>query len=148
MAKYFDEYGISRVDLYTYKAVKIGDKKEIICNEYQLPNVPSITEKPKTPEEILSQIKDDKVRKECEKIREYLTKLDSNIKESPNRNYLTFKYKNRNLCEIKPRAKSFLFGWRNKDNESIKERGITEFEKVKEIIHEEGNVIDFFKTLK
>jgi predicted transport protein len=147
LAKYFDEY-ISRVDLYSYKAVLIDNKKEIICNEYQLPNVPLISEKPKTPDEILTRIKDDNVRKECQKIRDYIMNLDPDIEESPTRKNITFKYKNRNICEIKPRVNSFVFGWRNTNNIWVKERGITEFEKVKEIIHEKENVIDFYKSLK
>lgn len=148
LAKYFDESGISRVDLYTYKAVLVESKKEIICNEYPLPDVPIIPDKPKTSEQILKHIKDDKVRKECNKVREYIVSLDSDIEESPTKNYLTYKFKNRNLCEIKPRANSFLFGWRNIENDWTKERGITSFEKVREIIHLSGNVEDFYKSLK
>lgn len=90
----------------------------------------------------------EKIRKECDLVREYIKNINPEIEESTTKKNITFKYKNRNLCEIKPRTNSFVFGWRRTDNDWIKERSITDFDKVKDIIETEGNVLDFYKILK
>jgi len=149
LAKYFNEK-ITRVDLYTYKAVIVENKKEIICIDYNLPTVPEIFEKPKTPEDIINKITDEKVKEECNKVRNYLTEIDpSNIIEMTTRSAITFKYKSkRNICEIKPRRNNFRLGWRKIDNEWVEKNGIETFTEAKECIESLGGVLEFYEELK
>lgn len=146
LAKYISGT-ITKVDLYSYKAVKIGEKVEIICNDFPIPLKPEIIEKPKKPEEIISYIKNEEVKKECIKVREYIKNVFvKNIEESPTKYSLTYKYKGKNVCQIDPRRDFFWLGWRNISGEWKTERDITSFEDVKKII--DGEIKEFFEQVK
>lgn len=146
LAKYISDV-VTKVDLFTYKGIKVNEKKEIICVEFPLPPVPEIAEKPKTADEIEGYIKDEKVKKECNKVREYIKNIDiDNIEEAPTKYSITYKFKGRNLCSIDPRTGYFWMGWRHTDGSWKTEGDIKTFEEAKEIIDED--IKDFYNNLK
>ena len=146
LAKYVNE-AVTKVDLYTYSAIKVEDKKEVVCTEYRLPQVPEIKEKPKTPEEIIGYIKDDKIKSVCKKVLEDIKNIDSqNIEEGTTKYSIVFKYKGRNICSIDPRRDSFVIGWRDATGEWKWQTGITSYEQAKELIEEE--IKNSYKNLK
>ena len=131
----------------TYKGIVFNDKKEIICIEFPLPPVPKIAEKPKTADEIEGYIKDEDVKRECNKVREYIKDIDiNNIEEAPTKYSITYKYKGKNLCTIDPRTGYFWMGWRHIDGTWKTEGDIKTFDEAKEIIDEDIKI--FYNHLK
>jgi len=146
LAKYISDV-VTKVYLFTYKAVIAEGKKEIICVDFPVPPIPEIAEKPKTPDEIESYIKDEKVKKECNKVRAYIKNIDlKNIEESPTKYSIVYKYKGRNVCAIDPRKDYFWLSWRSVDGQWKSEGDINSFDEAKEIIEEE--IVKFYELLK
>lgn len=130
-AKYFAE--IFDIKLYGYKAVKINDKKFIICNEITVPKIPEFPEKPKKIDDHLNYITDDKVRKVCSETIKIIKDLGENIEVTPLKWGISFKYKGKNFTVISPRRGAFAMDWKESDGWYY-ETGIKRIKRVREIV--------------
>lgn len=130
LAKYFND--ITRVNLYTYIPLKVGDKKQIVCNEYPLPSTPELLERPKTIPQLISYITNSKVRNECEKSLERLKELD--LEPRPIKYEIVFKYRGRNVCSIVPRREYFLIYYLSQSGEWRPSEKIINLEDLENVI--------------
>ena len=130
-AKCFAE--IFDIKLYGYKALKISDEKFIICNEFTLPTIPEIPEKPKTAADHLKYITDEDVQKVCNQTIEAIRGLGENIEVTLIKWGISLKYKGKNFASIYPRRESFVMQWKESGSWPY-ETNIKKIERVQEII--------------
>jgi hypothetical protein len=123
------------IKLYIYQAVKVDDRKFIICNEIVLPKIPEFPEKPKTIRDHLTYITDEEVQEVCNKTIQTIENLGENIETSPKKWGITFKYKGRNFAAIYPRRAAFVIDWKERD-EWHSETGIRKIERAQQIAYE------------
>lgn len=130
-AKYFAE--VFDIKLYAYKAVKIGDDKFVICNEITVSKVAEIHEKPKTMDDQLNYITDDKVREVFSEAIKIIKSLGENVEVTPTKWGLSFKYRGRNFAAIYPRREAFVIDSKQTDS-WYSETEIKKIERVQEIV--------------
>jgi len=133
-AKYFVQ--VFDIKLYRYKAVKVDDKKFIVCNEATIPPTPEFPEKPKGVDDHLNYITDDKVRKVCNETILTIQSFGENIEVTPLKRRISFKYRGINFATLKPRRDSFVLQWKESDG-WYRETGIKKIERVREIVDKE-----------
>ena len=132
-AKYFAES--FDIKLYQYKALKINGEKFIICSEVPIPKIPEVPEKPKTIDDHLNYIKDDKIRKVFRRTIELIKSLSENIEAVPIKWGISFKYKGRTFAYLSPRREAFAIEWKQSDGWHY-ETNIKRIRRVQELIEE------------
>lgn len=132
-AKYLNEY--TPITLLTYKCVRVGDKKEIVCNEVQIPKISEIEEKPKEIKDHYQFITNLNVRDVLKKTQETVSNWSSEITPHPKKYAIVMKFKGRNFCSFYPRRESFTIEWKEEDRWYY-EAGIKKIEQAEKIINE------------
>lgn len=121
------------IKLYKYKAVKVTDRKMVICNEVNVPTIPEFPERPKGIKDHLDYITDEKVRKAFNETILSITNLGENIETSPKKYGIAFKFKGKNFACIYPRRESFVIEWKESDD-WYDETGIKKAKRVEDLI--------------
>ena len=132
-AKYFAES--FDIKLYEYRALKINEEKFIICKEVPIPMIPETPEKPKTIDDHLNYIKDDKVREVFNEAIEIIKSLSEDVEVVPLKWDIGFKFKGRSFAYISPRREAFVISWKQSDGWHY-ETNIKRITRVKELIEE------------
>lgn len=138
-AKYWKEY-VSSVNIFRFKCLKVENKKHIICSEVLLQSPKEIQEKPKTINDHLSYIRDEKVKENCIKVMDIIKRFsDKDIEVFPKKWGIVFKYRGRNFAIIYPKRESFVIQWKSEDEEDKWPyiTGIKKIEQANEIIEQQ-----------
>ena len=135
LAKYWNEY-ISPVTPYRYKCVNAENRKYIVCSEVILQSPKDIQEKPKTIEDHLNYIRDEKVRKNCIEALETIKKIsDKKIEVAATKYSIVFRFKGRNFATITPRRESFVLKWKSEEEEEWpRKTGLKKMDQINEVI--------------
>lgn len=134
MAKYWNEY-ISAITPYRYKCVNIEKKKYIVCSEVLLYSPKDIQEKPKTLEDHLTYIIDEKVKENCIKGIERIKKFsDKNIEVVPTKYRLAFKFRGRNFAILRTKRESFILEWKSEEEKWPLKTGLKKIDQINEVI--------------